>query len=638
MPSSSMTETKREQALPESYVWFERQAELLIAPLVAMMEPGKASLPIEGIASDHDALADRLEAYTRPGLLIALWLQMSPLQGGGSPDRERIAAWFRDALVMGTDPAHGEYFGDLRNFHQHAVEMAILTVSLDVARTWLWDPLTKEQQDRVARWLGQIRGNARPWNNHLFFNVLVLEFLHDRGYGEEGDRGAIGYLLGQLQSMHQGGGWFIDGINETFDHYNAYAFHTYGLYWAHRFGSNDAERAAWWKARAAEFVADYSHFYAASGEHLPFGRSITYRFNGLGVFGLAALAGIPAVPPGQARRICRKNLEFFLSKPYRQHQGVLSVGWTDEFEAIAEPYSCAGSPYWAAKGMMMLLLPPEHPFWSAEEEPYPAETGDFVRVLPAPGFIVRGTGGDVEMLNAGTRCSTSAAIRFGAWKWSKLAYRTGMGFLVAENPDLYPADCALTAWKPDDPGRRFGRNSIVPTAVTETHVSYTYCFGEKDIDFYPQIHTYIWWRAGWLLTLHRVDAHDPAVFGIGSYALGSDTPDFDVSESTHPHALIGTNGRHVALQSLLGFESATVETRSGANDRRLHLNHAHHAMAVMYTPAFEGPKTLAALSWAGGDLANGQPWKLESAKRGEWRLSHSKLGAWTISHPSLPDA
>ncbi len=636
MSSITLAGTKTNQTLPESYVWFEERVESLVTPLAGLMEPGKASLPIEGVPSDHDALADRLEAFTRPGLLIALWLQMKPLPDNNSPDRQAIAAWYREALVMGTDPDHDEYFGDLRNFHQHAVEMAILTISLDSAREWLWDPLTKEQRDRVAAWLGQIRGNARPWNNHLFFNVLTLEFLQEHGYGEEGDRGAVNYLLNKLQSMHHGGGWFIDGINETFDHYNAYAFHTYGLYWAYRFGEHDPERAKWWKDRAADFIKDYSYFYAASGEHLPFGRSITYRFNGIGVFGLAAMHGIDSVPLGQMRRICRKNMDFFLSRPIQQQQGVLSVGWSNEFEPIAEPYSCAGSPYWASKGLMMLLLPPSHPFWSVQEEPYPAETNDnFARVLPAPGFVVRGVGGEVEMLNAGTRCSNSAARRFGAWKWSKVAYRTGMGFLVAENRDLYPLDCALTAWAPGNPSQRFGRHPVVPTAVTGEYLSYTYCFGEKDIDFYPQFHTYVWWNKGWLLTLHLVDAHDPAILSLGSYALGSDTDNFTVSESVFPHAHVEAENRHIAIQSLAGFDATFIDHSTDPQKRR-HLNNDCHIVASLRTLTVKGSTSLAALLWAGSDKNESAPWELQKAETGSWHLQHPTLGDWKIEHPSLP--
>lgn len=121
----------------------------------------------------------------------------------------------------------------------------------------------------------------------------------------------------------------------------------------------------------------------------------------------------------------------------------MSIGWTDEFEGIAEPYSCAGSPCWAAKGLLMLLLDPGHAFFTAEEKPIPAESDLPPTVIKAPGYVIRNitshegdpkATGDVELLNAGGWCSVSAAARFGQWKWGRIGYRTGAGSLYPEQP------------------------------------------------------------------------------------------------------------------------------------------------------------------------------------------------------------
>ena len=76
-----------------------------------------------------------------------------------------------------------------------------------------------------------------------------------------------------------------------------------------------------WKDWAAAFLKDYMHFFAASGENPPFGRSICYRFAASAPFGLAEFCGVSAIPPGQARRICTRNLDFFLRHPIQQEQG-----------------------------------------------------------------------------------------------------------------------------------------------------------------------------------------------------------------------------------------------------------------------------------------------------------------------------
>ena len=56
----------------------------------------------------------------------------------------------------------------------------------------------------------------------------------------------------------------------------------------------------------------------------------------------------------------------------------------------ARSYSCAASPYWAAKGFTPLLLSPQHAFWTAPEAPLPAEKpGGFVHAMPPPGLLTR---------------------------------------------------------------------------------------------------------------------------------------------------------------------------------------------------------------------------------------------------------
>ena len=105
--------------------------------------------------------------------------------------------------------------------------MGLLTIALQIASVQLWQPLTQPVKDQVARWLGTCRGGGIVNNNHLFMSVHILEFLGQQGYAHCTDRTAIDTHLKQLETMHRGGGWFEDGINQAFDHYNAYAFHFY---------------------------------------------------------------------------------------------------------------------------------------------------------------------------------------------------------------------------------------------------------------------------------------------------------------------------------------------------------------------------------------------------------------------------
>src|SRR5690606_2227688 len=123
------------------------------------------------------------------------------------------------------------------------------------------------------------------------------------------------------------------------------------------------------------------------------------------------------------------------------------------------------------------LLPPEHAFWHAPEEPLPSEQGDHAHVIPTAGLTVRSVGGAVEILNAGSQIS-NLNLRFGAWKWSKTAYRTGVDFTIARPAATHWSDdSAITLHLPD--GRVFGRHSTVAVEMDEHHVRYVSNLGFK---------------------------------------------------------------------------------------------------------------------------------------------------------------
>ncbi len=615
--------------LPASYVHWQDSARRLLEPLAALMLPGRASLALAGPPSDHDAQADRLESFARPLLLAAHWLQSVPRPADAAL-RAKLTAWFRDGLVIGTDPAGAHYWGPDANYHQHHVEIGLLCIALQIAPADLWAPLPPAAKDQVARWLGTARGNGIVNNNHYFMGVHILEFLGQHGHGRRTDRVIVGEFLHRLEGMYRGGGWFEDGINQAYDHYNAYAFHFYGLWWARLHGARDPARAQRWREWARPFVNDYQHFFAASGEHPAFGRSITYRFNGLNVFGLALAENCTDLAPGMLRRLCTRNLDFFLSKRIAQSQGCLSVGWTDEFEAIRETYSCAASPYWAAKGFAPLLLPPEHLFWTAPEEPLPSERGDHARVIKPAGLVVRSTGGAVEILNAGSQIS-NMHLRYGAWKWSKTAYRTGVSFtLVFPNQTNWSFDSALTVQLDD--GQVHGRHSTVAVELDEVHVLYSCNLGFKTGQVNTGVETAVWWKAGWLLQLHTYEARQPVVFRLGGYALPLTKP---VVERIDLSAF-SPDGRGTVLQPLHGFAATEWDTRLDETKPRAHIAAPWHVTPVAKTSRLEGAGWLAALAWTGNDKTEAQPWTVVSGAAGTWKLSHSKLGSWEVSHWALP--
>lgn len=628
--------------LPPAYRHWQAQVQRLLEPLVQLFQPGHASLPLPGPSSANGAPADRLETFARPMLLAAHFLQSvpDPADPADARLRDRLARWFREGLVAGTTPGGPQAWGPDANYHQLHVEMGLVALTLQIAPAQLWTPLTRAEQDQVAGWLATARRSGYVDNNHYFMGIHTLEFLGANGYGRAGDRTIIDEYFSRLERMHCGDGWFQDGINQAFDYYNAYAFNFYGLWWVRLHGARDPARAQRWREWARRFLAGYQHFFAASGEHPAFGRSITYRFNSLAPFGLAVLLGCTDLPPGLVRRLCTRNLDFFLAHPVLGGQGTFNVGWLDRFDESAELYTGAGSPYWAAKGFSPLLVPPDHPFWHAPEEPLPSERGDGAHPIPAAGLLLRHTGGEVEILNAGSQVSHTN-LRYGAWKWSKTAYRTGRAFTCS-----FPAP---TTWSPDsaltmrlDDGRVFGRHSTVALELTEAHVRYSWALGFAwRTDGPPEqnnvgVETGLWWNRGWLLQVHRYEAWQPVVLRLGGYALPFAAP---AGMRRHDGPAFGawhdaTGGSLV--QPLAGLPHREWDERLDDRRPRTHLAAPFHATPIAFSDRVNGPGWLAALVWTGRDAAEAQPWQLVRAGSGAWQLAHPHLGPWDLRHAFLP--
>jgi len=630
---------------PGTYRHWQAQARALLEPLARLFVSGRASLDLHGPASANGANSDRLESFARPLLLAAHYLQSVPETGpaaaGAAAFRERVAQWFRAALVIGTNPADPQSWGPDTNYHQLHVEMGLLCLSLQIAPAQLWDPLTPAEKTRVARWLGSARHSGYVDNNHYFMGIHVIEFLRSHGHGQPGDDLIVDAYFDRLEKLHRGDGWFQDGINQSFDYYNAYAFNFYGLWWARLHGAQNPARAARWREWARSFTRDYEHFFAASGEHPAFGRSITYRWNSTATFGLTVLENCTDLPLGRIRRLCTRNLEFFLAKPIYQDQGCLAVGWLDRFEASAELYTAAASPYWAAKGFAPLLLPPAHAFWSAAEEPLPSERGDHARVIVPAGLVVRSTGGEVEILNAGSQVSHTN-LRYGAWKWSKTAYRTGISFTCAfPAPTTWSPDSALTIRLAD--GRTFGRHATVALELDESHVRYSWALGYAWAPSGPPdqtnvgVDTILWWKHGWVLQLHRFESWQPVEFRLGGYALPLMHPACTRNQSgSILSAWDGAGGRGSVIQPLHGFDAGDWEVRLDEQTPRTHLAAPYHATPLVIRRSAGGDGVLAALAWTGSGRAEAAPWTPEITTAGSWRLTHPQLGRWEVRHPLLP--
>lgn len=68
----------------------------------------------------------------------------------------------------------------------------------------------------------------------------------------------------------------------------------------------------------------------------------------------------------------RPQKDYWMKQPIFDNGGILTVGYTYPNLFMSETYNAPGSPYWALKAFVFLALPDDHPFWQADEAPFPS--------------------------------------------------------------------------------------------------------------------------------------------------------------------------------------------------------------------------------------------------------------------------
>jgi hypothetical protein len=328
-----------------------------------------------------------IEGFARTFLLAAYRLAAS--QGSAPGD---LTERYVEGLRAGTDPRGEEAWQPIEDRAQPIVEAALIALALHETRPWIWNELDDGTRQRVVEWLSGILGKRTALNNWVLFPVVVQAFLKsvDAPYRQD----EIDRNLDITDSWYRRDGWYTDGPGHSYDYYVGWGLHFHTLMWCRMDGNrSDPARAAIYRERVFRFLEQYRFLFAADGTPLYHGRSLTYRFAAVAPLWAAALMDATPLAPGETRRIASGVLRRFLDQGAMRN-GLLTLGWYDEFLPMIQHYSGAGSPYWGSKGFCGLLLPSDHPVWAAEEEPMAVERSDFCMAMPEPGFLVRGTASD----------------------------------------------------------------------------------------------------------------------------------------------------------------------------------------------------------------------------------------------------
>ena len=374
-------------------------ADHLLLALRPYFSATGSRVALPGRASASGPESDGFEGFARSLLLYAF-----RTAGENGADPLDFTSWYRRGLLAGTDPANAERWPTPREKDQAKVEAASVALALQLTRPWLWDTFSPAEKQQLVDWLAQAPEGWYPDNNWLWFRLTVETFLASVGGPHDLER--VTGDLATIESYYRADGWYADGRLRAFDYYCGWAMHVYPLLWAASEGSAELGARVLepvFRGRLTEFLDDYVHLIGADGLPVFQGRSLIYRFATAAPLWMGAFTGATNLSLGTIRRAASGVLKAFIERGAVSHDGLLTMGYFGEWPGMAQTYSGPGSPYWASKGMLGLLLPAEHPVWQAVEEPLPVEVSDTRRVIRPAGWIVSGTASDglVRLFNHG---------------------------------------------------------------------------------------------------------------------------------------------------------------------------------------------------------------------------------------------
>ncbi len=425
-----------------------RAADALLRSLMSRATEGHARFNFPEPEGPLGAAVDSLEAFARSFLLAGF-----RLAGEGGEDPNSLAEWYARGLVEGTSPGSPDRWPRPDEHGQAKVEAASLALILDLTRPWIWDRLSSAEQRNVVDYLSPVVGDdTYPRINWVWFRLVVQTFL--RSVDGPHSLAEMRADLAAHDSFARADGWLADGDTRAYDHYTGWALHLYPTLWSRMLGAADlaADRAAADRAALSRYLQDAVRLVGADGSPLIQGRSLVYRFAAAAPFWVGAIAEVDTVPLGQLRRAAGLIVQHFHDRGVPGRDGLLDLGWFEAWPSLAQSYSGPGSPYWAAKGMLGLALPADHPAWTEAEVPLPSETEDSVVALRAPGWLASTTASDgiVRIVNHGTDHARAGEAGGDSPLYARLGYSTATFPLLDDSSWTSPLDNAVVLLDADE--------------------------------------------------------------------------------------------------------------------------------------------------------------------------------------------
>lgn len=248
-------------------------AEALLKPLQQYRSPGMARIKLAtATGAGYSETAAQLEGFARPLWVVpSLLKKQSQSSGATIGDPDILTAWI-EGLKTGTDRTSSEYWGDMGDFDQRAVETEAIAFALLTAPE-RFVPSEPAERDRLAAWLRQINHRRLPENNWSWFRVFVnLALVKTLGVPIEEVREVVERDLRLLDSFYVGDGWSTDGLwgdeRKQADYYSgSFALQFAQLLFVRLSDGYDDARTERYKNQAREFAVGFWRYFDTNGKH-----------------------------------------------------------------------------------------------------------------------------------------------------------------------------------------------------------------------------------------------------------------------------------------------------------------------------------------------------------------------------------
>ncbi|QEO14080.1 DUF2264 domain-containing protein [Agromyces intestinalis] len=606
-------------------------ADRLLGGAAKWASPGNALITPPGAEGGYGRAVDGLEGFARTFLLAGF--RIAGDEGRGLTE---LIEFYSRGIRTGVDPDAPDRWVRLDEHPQAKVEAASIALMLDLTRPWIWEQFDETTRARVIDYLAPAVGDQTyPRTNWLWFRLVVQTFLRSVGGPWSPDDVAADLAL--HDSFARADGWMSDGHERSYDHYVGWALHLYPVLWSRMAGAAELAggRTEHDVVALDRYLQDAIALVGADGSPLIQGRSLIYRFAAAAPFWVGALAEVPSLSPGALRHAADRIVQHFDDHGVPDRAGLLTMGWHGEWRGLAQSYSGPASPYWAAKGLLGIALPADHPVWSAPAEPLPVESGDFVRVVRAAGWAISGTRADgiVRIANHGTDHAAAGDLVGDSPLYARIGYSTATAPLLDDRAWVDPLDQSvalvdadgeathragmeLTEVRLDDDGHSpvaVAASTSVAHLVRPDHElpRHGSGLGGEAVPL-GRINVQSIVRGPWEVRLVSVDALEDGVspeslrLRIGGWPVAGDAPVAGVTDHGFAHAAVG--GRVSAIHPLRGDASGRIEVRRGAS-----ILGATAVVPVLEYPVVPGERiaVLVELGGATVDAATAKPAQLE---------------------------